>query len=121
MADLCKYCFTGRLGGDAVVKTVNNKTLMEMSVAVNTGYGEYKKTRWHKITVWGDHVTNIVGIFKKGAFIAASGEPDANAWTDKDGNIKSEIQVRCQEVQLLSSKKDDSSNEQAPAQADPVY
>lgn len=106
MADLSSYAFTGRLGADAQVKkTPNGKTYMEMSVAVTTGYGEYKKTLWIKVKQWGERVNNIVDIFTKGALIAAYGEPSINEWDGKDGSHHASLEVNCMNIQILSSKK----------------
>ena len=106
MADLSSYAFTGRLGADAQVKkTPNGKTYMEMSVAVTTGYGEYKKTLWIKVKQWGERVNNIVGIFTKGALVSACGEPSINEWDGKDGTHHASLEVNCMNVQILSSKK----------------
>ena len=106
MADLSSYAFTGRLGADAQVKkTSNGKTYMEMSVAVTTGYGDYKKTLWIKVKQWGERVNNIVGIFTKGALVSACGEPNINEWNGKDGAHHASLEVNCMSVQILSSKK----------------
>ena len=106
MADLSSYAFTGRLGADAQVKkTPNGKTYMEMSVAVTTGYGDYKKTLWIKVKQWGERVNNIVGIFTKGALVSACGEPSINEWDGKDGSHHASLEVNCMNVQILSSKK----------------
>lgn len=118
MADLSSYSFTGRLGADAQVKsTPNGKPYMEMSVAVGTGYGDYKKTLWIKAKQWGDRVNNIVGIFKKGALVAASGEPSLNEWEGKDGSHHASLEVTCMNIQVLSSKKDSESSEDHGANA----
>ncbi len=106
MADLSSYAFTGRLGADAQVKkTPNGKTYMEMSVAVTTGYGDYKKTLWIKVKQWGERVNNIASIFTKGALISACGEPSINEWDGKDGVHHASLEVNCMNVQILSSKK----------------
>ena len=106
MADLSQYNFTGYLGGDATVKkTPNNKYVMEMSVAVSTGYGDYKKTLWIKAKQWGDRVTNIAPIFTKGSLITACGEPSINEWDGKDGSHHANLEVTCMSIQILSSKK----------------
>lgn len=106
MADLSSYAFTGRLGADAQVRqTPNGKTYMEMSVAISTGYGEYKKTLWIKVKQWGERVNNIAGIFTKGALITACGEPSINEYVGKDGTHHANIEVNCMNVQILSSKK----------------
>ena len=112
MADLSSYAFTGRLGADAQIKrTPNGKTYMEMSVAVTTGYGDYKKTLWIKVKQWGERVNNIVGIFTKGALVSACGEPSINEWDGKDGSHHASIEVNCMNVQILSSKKPSADNE----------
>lgn len=106
MADLSSYAFTGRLGADAQVKkTPNGKTYMEMSVAVSTGYGDYKKTLWVKVKQWGERVNNIASIFTKGALISACGEPSINEWDGKDDTHHASLEVNCMNVQILSSKK----------------
>ncbi len=106
MADLSSYAFTGRLGADAQIKkTPNGKSYMEMSVAVTTGYGEYKKTLWIKVKQWGERVNNIVNIFTKGALISACGEPSINEWDGKDGSHHASLEVNCMNIQILSSKK----------------
>ena len=106
MADLSSYAFTGRLGADAQVKkTPNGKAYMEMSVAVTTGYGDYKKTLWIKVKQWGERVYNIASIFTKGALVSACGEPSINEWDDKDGSHHASLEVNCTNVQILSSKK----------------
>lgn len=106
MADLSSYAFTGRLGADAQVKkTPNGKKYMEMSVAVTTGYGDYKKILWIKVKQWGERVNNIVGIFTKGALVSACGEPSINEWDGKDGAHHASLEVNCMSVQILSSKK----------------
>jgi len=123
MADLSKYLFTGRLGNDAVVKTTpNSKKVMEMSVAINIGYGEYKKTMWIKVNVWGDKVDTLAPMFTKGTLVAGCGEPEINTWTDKEGNNKAELQVRCLNVEILSSKKkDEATPAEQPAQDNVVF
>lgn len=121
MADLSSYAFTGRLGADAQIKrTPNGKTYMEMSVAVTTGYGDYKKTLWIKVKQWGERVNNIVGIFTKGALVSACGEPSINEWDGKDGSHHANLEVNCMNVQILSSKKPAADGNIAAADDEPL-
>lgn len=123
MADLSKYLFTGRLGNDAVVKTTpNGKKVMEMSVAVNTGYGDYKETMWIKVNVWGDRVDTLAPMFTKGAIVAGCGEPKINTWVNKNNETQAELQVRCLNVEILSSKKkDEAPSVEQSGSPDPVF
>ena len=117
MADLSVYSFTGCLGADAVVKTTpNGKNVMEMSVAVNTGFGDYKKTLWVKVKTWGERVNNIKDIFKKGSKVAISGEPELNTWQGKDGEQHTDVIVNCMNPIILSSKKSSDTTESEPAE-----
>ena len=118
MADINNFTFTGRLGADAVVKTLpSGKHVMEMSAAINTGYGDYKKTLWAKIKVWGEKVNNIAPIFTKGALIGGAGELSTDTWVGKDNSEHTDIVVTCMNVNVLSSKKP----AEQTASAEPEY
>lgn len=109
MADLSNYSFTGRCTKDAQVKNVNGKTLMEVDVANNIGYGDYAKTNWLKVKMWGDRCNNIVDIFKKGSLVTAAGELSTNEWTSQTGEKHVDIVVTVNNLQILASKKSDDS------------
>ena len=113
MADINSFTFTGHLGADASVKKLTSgKSVMEMPVAINTGYGDYKKTLWIKVKVWGDRVNNIKDIFTKGSLVGGTGEAELNTWTGKDNVENTDLIVTCMNVQLLNKKKDDAQPEQ---------
>ena len=109
MADISSYTFTGRLGADAKVSTTSNgKIVMELSVAVTTGFGDYKKTQWIKVRQWGERVNNVAPIFKKGALVGGCGEPSTESWTAKDGTVNCNLCVTCMSVNLIVGAKADS-------------
>jgi len=116
MADLSSYSFTGRCTKDAQIKNVNGKTLMEVDVANNIGYGDYAKTNWLKVKMWGDRCNNIVDIFKKGSLITASGELSTNEWTSQTGEKHVDLVVTVNNLQILASKKQDESEAAQPAE-----
>lgn len=109
MADLSSYSFTGRLTKDAQVKNINNKTLVEMDVANNIGYGDYKKTNWLKVKWWGDRAANSAPIFTRGAQVTATGELTTDTYTGRDGLEHTNIVITVFGVQLLSKPKADKS------------
>jgi len=103
MADVNAFTFTGRLGQDAKVKTLpSGKVLMECSVANNTGYGDYKKTNWLKVKMWGDRVKNIAQIFVKGALVGGVGRVTTESWEGRDGETHTDMVVDVQDFQLLA-------------------
>lgn len=123
MADLNSFAFTGRLTKDAVIKDVGGKTLMELDVANNIGYGDYAKTNWLKVKMWGDRCHNIAPIFKKGSLVTGQGELSTNEWTKcGNGNIgekQVDIVVTVMNIQLLASKK--AENAEDDDDKDPVF
>lgn len=119
MADINNFTITGRLVRDAEFKTLpSGKSLLEMSVAVNTGYGQYKKTTWVKVQQWGDRGANVAAYLIKGTLIGCTGELTTQQWEGKqDGQIHTDLVLSTMNVQILSSKKQESSEEYAPAPA----
>lgn len=111
MADLSNFCFTGRLGADAQVKTINDKKLLEVSVAVNTGYGNNKKTTWYKIKVWGNRADTLAPMLLKGTAVAGCGELSTNEWDGNDGKHHIDLEINCNVLNVQSSgkKQDDNS------------
>lgn len=120
MADISVYTFTGRLVRDAEVKsTPAGKVYLEADVANNIGYGQYESTNWLKVKLWGDRANNIVQIFKKGSLVGGSGEAKVDPYVNKNGEPKATLTVTVRDLQLLASKKDDSTSA-APAQQEPA-
>lgn len=122
MADLNSFAFTGRLTKDAQVKNINGKTLVEMDVANNVGYGDYKKTIWLKIKWWGDRAANAAPIFTKGALVAGAGQMVPDTYTGKDGLEHTNITVTVNGLDVQSKPKTDSDSAESSAEAEePVY
>lgn len=122
MADLSNFCFTGRLGADAQVKTINDKKLLEVSVAVNTGYGNNKKTTWYKIKVWGNRADTLAPMLLKGTAVAGCGELSTNKWDGNDGKHHTDLEINCNVINVQSSGKKQEDTETAESQsADPVF
>lgn len=104
MADLNSFCFTGRLTKDATMKTLQSgKKLLVADVAINTGFGDYKKTLFVKVQQWGDKGERIVEYLNKGQLIGAQGELSRNEWGE-EGNKKVDFVVDCTSIQLIGPK-----------------
>lgn len=115
MADLNSFAFTGRCTQDATIREIaSGKKVLSVNVAVNTGYGDYKKTLFIKVQMWGERGEKIVGYLKKGQMIAGQGEMSRSEWTSKEGKAYVDFVVDVSNIQLFSScscKKDGSSSE----------
>lgn len=127
MADLNNWSITGRLTANAEFKTLaTGKSILTANVAVNTGYGEYKKTTFVKVQQWGDKGKNVVDYLTKGSLIGCCGELTTNEWTTREGEKRIDLQLTTAAIQILSSKKQDSetsspSSEADAAPTDPVF
>lgn len=107
MADLNSFSFTGRLTSDASFRTLaSGKGILTANVAVNTGYGDYKKTLFIKVQQWGDNGKNVVQYLKKGNLVAGTGEMSRSEWDSSDGIKHVDFVVDVRVIQMLVSKKD---------------
>lgn len=87
MSDLNSWSITGRLTKDASFMTVGTgKPLLTMDVAVNTGFGDSKKTTYVKVNMWSDRGEKIVSYLKKGTLVAVAGQLSVDTWTGKAGD-----------------------------------
>lgn len=110
MADINCFAFTGRLTKDASIRTLaSGKKVLTADVAVNTGFGEYRKALYIKVQQWGDRGESIAPYLKKGQFIGGTGELSRNEWGD-EGNKKVDFIVDVLSIQLLGSKPQNSAS-----------
>lgn len=126
MADINNFVFTGRLCADAQFRTLaTGKGILNMNVAVNSGYGEYKRTLFIKVQQWGDSGKNIQPFLKKGVLIGGAGELSRNEWqSNTTGETHVDFVVDVRSVQLLSSVNSSSGNEQSappPTEEETVF
>lgn len=104
MADINCFSFTGRLTKDATVKTLQSgKKVLVADVAINTGFGDFKKTLYIKAQQWGDKVDNVLPYMNKGTTVGGYGELSRNEWGD-EGNKKVDFVVDVRQLNLISTK-----------------
>ena len=84
-----KIIVTGGLGRDAELKSLpSGKNVLEFSIAVNSGYGDNKKTYWWKCKMFGDRATKLAEHFTKGTKLMIEGVPELREYEAKDGSGK---------------------------------
>ena len=101
----------GRLGKDAEVKEVSGKKVINFSIAVDTGYGDKKKTIWLECGKWGDN-TAVAQYLVKGSQVHVSGEPSLREW-ESNGKSGVSFQLNVQQITLVGGKSEGGA---APAQ-----
>ncbi len=117
---MIKLQVIGNLGKDAVMNTVNGKTVINFSVAHTEKFKDSQgvqkdKTLWVECAYWTDR-TGIAPYLKKGTQVHAEGVPDLRNYTTKEGTPGTSLSLRVLSVQLLGGRNEggDNSNYQQP-------
>jgi len=114
---MIKLQIIGNLGKDCIVKEVNGKNVINFSVAHTERYkdsqGNQKdRTTWVECAYWTDRTT-VAQYLTKGRTVYAEGSPEADAYTNKEGQASATLRMRVQNVQLLGGNSNDGNNNQS--------
>ncbi len=114
---MIKLQVIGNLGADCIQKEVNGKTVINFNVAHSEKYKDgqgnlQERTTWVNCAYWTDK-TAIVPYLKKGTTLYAEGSPEADAYTNKEGQAAATLRMRVLNIQLLGggNKENQSSSE----------
>ena len=96
--------FAGNVGGDMETRvTQNGKTIGQFNVAVNSGWGENKKTAWVTCKMFNERADKLAQYIKKGMLVTVSGELSVDEW-EKDGVKNKRVCCIVNDVQLPSQQ-----------------
>ena len=113
---------TARLGKDAEVRVTQSGTAVcSFTGAVDSGYGDKKKTTWVNFVLFGKRAEgNLPQYLVKGAQIAVSGELSMDEW-EKDGQKNKMLKCAVQSLDLIGAKEaaSPSAAKAAPKAAEP--
>lgn len=107
---MIKLQIIGNLGKDCIVKEINGKHVINFSVAHSERFkdsqgNQKERTTWVECAYWTDR-TAIAPYLLKGTTVYAEGSPEADAYTNKEGQAASTLRMRVQNIQLLGSNRD---------------
>jgi len=102
---MIKLQVIGNLGKDCIVKEVNGKNVINFSVAHTERFkdsqgNQKERTTWVECAYWTDR-TAVAQYLTKGRTVYAEGAPEADAYTNKEGQAAATLRMRVQTVQLL--------------------
>ena len=107
MADLNDYSVIGRMTRDlderAFAYTQNGKARLNISIAVNDGYGDNQYTSYFDVVVWGKTAENIKPYLGKGKQICINGRLRQDRW-ESNGQKNSRVVIVAETVQLLGGR-----------------
>lgn len=113
--------FTGNLGRDAETRfTPSGDAVTSFSVAVKAGYGEKATATWVNCKMWGKRGEAVAQYLNKGALVGVVGEVSMREWEDKEGQTRTALEVRVNDLTLLSKQERQQERQQAK-KPDPVF
>ena len=105
--DLNNYSVIGRMTRDlderAFAYISNGKARLNISIAVNDGYGDKQYTSYFDVVVWGKTAENIKPYLGKGKQICINGRLRQDRW-ESNGQKNSRVVIVAETVQLLGGR-----------------
>ena len=107
MASLNKVCVMGNLSRDVDLRsTPNGKSVAEISLAINHGYGDKADVCFVDVVVWGKIAENCKNNLCKGSCILVEGYLKMDSWEDKTtGKKRNKLRIVGETVQFISTPK----------------
>ncbi len=106
---MIKLQIVGNLGADCIQKEVNGKNVINFNVAHTEKFKDAQgntkeKTTWVNCAYWTDR-TAVAQYLTKGKMVYAEGTPEADGYTNKDGQVAATLRMRVQNLQLLGGNE----------------
>jgi single-strand DNA-binding protein len=113
--DINTVTLTGRLGGDIELRYTNSGTAVaNVNLAVESGFGEKKKTLWIGLDLWGKAAESAAQFLGKGRKIAVSGRLDHSEYEDKEtGKKVSKTRVVAEQWTFADSERKEGAQSRA--------
>lgn len=96
----------GNLARDAEQRfTQGGESIVSFSIPAKSGFGKNESIAWVKCTMFGKRGESILPYLTKGASVVVSGEFYKHEWTTKDGESRTDIGMRVQQLTLAGRAK----------------
>lgn len=106
-----KSYFLARTTKDIEVRyTQSNKAVGRFSIAVDTGYGDNKKTNFFDCIAWEKTAESLEKYAPKGTKLLLECEASQNQYTDKDGKKVSKVEFIIKNFWFCEGKKETQEN-----------
>jgi single-strand DNA-binding protein len=104
----------GNVGRDPEMRyTGSGVAVCDFSVAVNRRWRDSQsnetreKTTWFRVTAWRALAETVNQYVHKGMRILVTGEVDASAWVDNDGQARATLEITARDIKFLSRRDED--------------
>lgn len=106
--------FTGHCAADAETRfTQSGDAIVSFSVGVKSGYGDKATTTWARCSMFGKRGEAVAQYLTKGQLVGISGEVAMRDWQDKEGQKRTALEVRVNDLTLLG--KNDGKQQSQPS------
>lgn len=98
---------SGRTTADAELRYAQNEdktAIANVSLAVDDGYGETKKTSFFRLTIFGKRAEAFAKLVPKGTKIMVDARAQQQNWTAKDGSKRHEVVFLVNDWEFAQSK-----------------
>lgn len=114
-----KVFLMGRLTAEPELKfTQSGKEVLSFSLAVDSGYGEKKKTDFITCVAWEGTAKFISQWFHKGSLLLVEGALRTRKYTDKSGNNRTATEVLVSQGHFTGEKSNRSSADGMPEEGE---
>ena len=111
---LNKVMLIGRLGHSPELRqTQQGKSVCSFTLATDTGYGENKKTDWHKVTVFDKAADKCAKYLHKGSSVYVEGRLSYDTY-EKDGIKRTTVKIIANDVRFIGAKSDNPESASQP-------
>ena len=115
-----KCYFTGRTTKDIELRyTQDNKAFGKFSLAVESGYGENKKTSFLNMTAFGKTAETLEKYATKGTKLILECQANQNKYTDKNGNQVTSVDFTVLNFEFAESKNSNQDNSSSVPKPNP--
>ena len=107
-------CITGNLTADPIIadrEWTNKETgeifkakVCNFTVAAEHDFGERKTTTFFKVHAWRGLAESCAKWLKKGRGVSVSGPVTLNNYVTRDGQMRSSMEIRADQIQFLGGK-----------------
>lgn len=113
MASFNNITIVGNLGRDPELRyTPNGTPVTQFSMATNDNYrrggDDVQVTTWFRVTVFGRQAEAVSQYMVKGRQCCVIGRLRAEEWTDRDGKVRTTLEVTADHVKFLGGNPQES-------------
>lgn len=110
-----KAIISGNLGKDPEIKyTQSGKAVCQLSVGVNSGWGDKKRTDWLPVIVWDKAAEACGNSLTKGSKVLVEGRIQTRSYDASDGSKRYVTEIVANEVEFLSKRKEQGNEQPSP-------